>query len=52
MCVLTVASKAESVDYGKISYIFKTCLMYLANDNALGQLANQSTLAFSVGGAL
>ncbi len=44
--------KAEARDYGKGCYISAACLWYSANHNALGQLANQSKLCLSEGGAL
>ncbi len=44
--------KAEACDYGKGSYISDSCLWCSANHNALGQLANQSRMYLSEGGAL
>ncbi len=44
--------KAEASDYGQGRYISDTCLWCSANHNALGQLANQSRLCLSEGGAL
>ncbi len=44
--------KAEARDYGKGRYISDACLWCSSNHNALGQLANQSRLCLSEGGAL
>ncbi len=43
--------KAEAHDYGKGRYFSDACLWCSANHNALGQLANQSRLGMSEGGA-
>ncbi len=43
--------KAEARDYGKGRYISDTCLWCSANHNVLCQLANQSRLCLSEGGA-
>ncbi len=43
--------KAEAHDYGKGRSFSDACLWCSANHNALGQLANQSTLGMSEGGA-
>ncbi len=53
--ILTVFAfilKAKARDYGKGSYISDKCLWCSANYNALCQLANQSRLHLSEGGAL
>ncbi len=50
--VFTFNLKAKASDYGKGHYISDSCLYCLANHNALGQLANQSTLCLSGGGTL
>ncbi len=44
--------KAEVHDYGKGRYISDACLWCSANHNALCQLANESRLLLSEGGAL
>ncbi len=44
--------KDEARDYGKGRYISDGCLWCSANHNALCQLANQSRLCLSEGGAL
>uniref|UniRef100_A0A671PQX2 SET domain-containing protein n=1 Tax=Sinocyclocheilus anshuiensis TaxID=1608454 RepID=A0A671PQX2_9TELE len=49
--VFTLMLKAEARDYGKGRYISDECLRCSANHNALGQLANQSRLRLSEGGA-
>lgn len=43
--------ESEACNYSKGCYI-STRLRCVANHNALGQLANQSTLSFAEGGAL
>ncbi len=52
LTVFTLVLKAEACDYGKGNYISDACLWFSANHNALGQLANQSRLCLSEGGAL
>ncbi len=52
LTVFTFILKAEARDYGKGRYISDECLWCLANHNALCQLANQSRLRLSEGGAL
>ncbi len=52
LTVCTFVFKAEACDYGKGRYIADSCLWCSANHNALGQLANQSRLCLSEGGAL
>ncbi len=55
MTLLTVfifTLKAEARDYGKGRYISDARLWCSGNHNALGQLANQSRLCLSEGGAL
>ncbi len=52
LTVFTFILKAEACDYGKGRYISDACLWCSANHNALGQLANQSRLCLSEGGAL
>ncbi len=52
LTVFTLILKAEARDYGKGCYISDTCLWCSANHNALSQLANQSRLCLSEGGAL
>ncbi len=49
-CLFTL--KAEDCDYGKGRYISDACLWCSVNHNALSQLANQSRLCLSEGGAL
>ncbi len=44
--------KAKAHDCGKGRYISDSCLWCSSNHNALGQLANQSGLRLSEGGAL
>ncbi len=51
LTVFTFILKAEAHDYVKGRYISDSCLWCSANHNALGQLANQSRLCFSEGGA-
>ncbi len=50
--VFTFLLKDKALDYGKGRYISYSCLWSSANHNALGQLANQSRLCLSEGGAL
>ncbi len=50
--IFTFILKAEACDYGKGRYISDSCLLCLANHNALCQLANQSRLHLSDGGTL
>ncbi len=52
LTVFIFTLKAEARDYGKERYISNACLWCSANHNALGQLANQSRLRLSEGGAL
>ncbi len=52
LIVFIFTLKAEVHDYGKGRYISDACLWCSANHNALGQLANQSRLRLSEGGAL
>ncbi len=52
LTVFTFILKAEAGDYGKGRYISDSCLWCSANHNALCQLANQSRLCLSQGGAL
>ncbi len=52
LTVFIFTLKAEARDYGKGSYISDACLWCSANHNALCQLANQSRLRLSEGGAL
>ncbi len=52
LTVFTFILKAEARDYGKGRYISDACLWCSANHNALCQLANQSRLRLSEGGAL
>ncbi len=52
LTVFIFTLKAEARDYGKGRYISDVCLWCSANHNALGQLANQSRLHLSEGGAL
>ncbi len=52
LTVFIFTLKAEAGDYGKGLYISDACLWCSANHNALGQLANQSRLRLSEGGAL
>ncbi len=52
LTVFIFTLKAEACDYGKGRYISDACLWCSANHNALGQLANQSRLCLSEGGAL
>ncbi len=50
--VFILILKAEARDYGKGLYISEACFWCSANHNTLGQLANQSRLCLSEGGAL
>ncbi len=52
LTVFIFTLKAEARDYCKGRYISNACLWCSANHNALGQLANQSRLCLSEGGAL
>ncbi len=52
LTVFIFTLKAEASDYCKGRYISDACLWCSANHNALGQLANQSRLCLSEGGAL
>ncbi len=52
LTVFIFTLKAEARNYGKGRYISDACLWFSANHNALGQLANQSRLCLSEGGAL
>ncbi len=52
LTVFIFTLKAEACDYGKGRYISDVCLWCSANHNALGQLANQSRLCLSEGGAM
>ncbi len=52
LTVFTFILKAKARDYGKGRYISDECLWCSANHNALCQLANQSRLCLSEGGAL
>ncbi len=52
LTVFIFTLKAEARDYGKGRYISDACLWCSANNNALGQLANQSRLRLSEGRAL
>ncbi len=52
LTVFTFILKAEACDFGKGHHISEAGLWCLANHNALGQLANQSRLCLSEGGAL
>ncbi len=52
LTVFIFTLKAEAGDYGKGRYISDARLWCSANHNALGQLANQSRLCLSEGGAL
>ncbi len=52
LTVFIFTLKTEARDYGKRCYIFNAFLWYSANHNALCQLANQSRLCLSEGGAL
>ncbi len=49
--VFTFILKAEARDYCKVRYISEERLWCSSNHNALGQLANQSRLCLSEGGA-
>ncbi len=49
--VFTFILKAEARDYCKVRYISDERLWCSSNHNALGQLANQSRLCLSEGGA-
>ncbi len=52
LTVFTFVLKAEARDYGKGCYISDLWLWCSPNYNALCQLANQSRLCLSEGGAL
>ncbi len=52
LTVFTFTLKAEAHYYGKGRYISDVCLWCSANHNTLCQLANQSRLHLSEGGAL
>ncbi len=52
LTVFTFILKAKTRDYGKGRYISDECLLCSANHNVLCQLANQSRLRLSEGGAL
>ncbi len=52
LTVFIFTLKAEAHDYGKGRYISDACLWCSANHNELCQLANQSRLCLSEGGAL
>ncbi len=52
LTVFTFILKDKAHNYGKGRYISDSCLWCSANHNALGQLANQSRLRLSEGGAL
>ncbi len=52
LTVFTFILKAEARNYGKGRYISDACLWCSASHNALCQLANQSRLRLSEGGAL
>ncbi len=52
LTVFIFTLKAKARDYGKGRYISDACLWCSANYTALGQLANQSRLCLSEGGAL
>ncbi len=52
LTVFIFTLKSEACDYGKGHYISEACLWCSANHNPLCQLANQSRLRLSKGGAL
>ncbi len=52
LTVFIFTLKTKACDYCKGRYISYTCLWCSANHNALDQLANQSRLRLSEGGAL
>ncbi len=52
LTVFTFILKAKARDYGNGRYSSDSCFWCSANHNALGQLANQSRLWLSEGGAL